>query len=267
MPVNGQPLWARVRALPEKQRMAVFLRSVADLSYADVARHARLLPGRGATQRPRGAQEAERGDGGMTGPGAHSTDLARAAAHRRPAGRTLSSSAERAEREGLLDVAYAQVDSPLGPLTAAATKRGLVTARLPRPAARRRAGAHRQGGLAAHPRGTRAARPAAARARRVLRGRAAAVRDADRLAGSRRGSSRPCSAPRRRSATARCAATPTSPRSAGSPKAVRAAGNGLGSNPMPVVVPCHRVVASGGELGGYTGGIERKEFLLDLERR
>ena len=54
---------------------------------------------------------------------------------------------------------------------------------------------------------------------------------------------------------------------AGNPKAVRAAGNGLGSNPMPVVVPCHRVVRSGGGLGGYTGGLERKEFLLDLERR
>ncbi|HZI92105.1 MAG TPA: RNA polymerase sigma factor [Thermoleophilaceae bacterium] len=38
VPVNGQPVWARVRELPEKQRMAVFLRSVADLSYADVAR-------------------------------------------------------------------------------------------------------------------------------------------------------------------------------------------------------------------------------------
>lgn len=37
VPVDGQPVWARVRALPEKQRMAVFLRSVADLSYADVA--------------------------------------------------------------------------------------------------------------------------------------------------------------------------------------------------------------------------------------
>ncbi len=38
VPMNGQPVWARVRELPEKQRMAVFLRSVADLSYADVAR-------------------------------------------------------------------------------------------------------------------------------------------------------------------------------------------------------------------------------------
>jgi len=53
--------------------------------------------------------------------------------------------------------------------------------------------------------------------------------------------------------------------SAGSPRAVRAAGNALGSNPLPVVVPCHRVVRSGGGLGGYTGGVERKEYLLDLE--
>ena len=53
--------------------------------------------------------------------------------------------------------------------------------------------------------------------------------------------------------------------SAGSAKAVRAAGNALGSNPMPVVVPCHRVVRTGGGLGGYTGGIERKEYLLGLE--
>jgi methylated-DNA-[protein]-cysteine S-methyltransferase len=52
---------------------------------------------------------------------------------------------------------------------------------------------------------------------------------------------------------------------AGSPRAYRAAGNALGSNRMPIVVPCHRVVASGGKIGGYTGGIERKEYLLDLE--
>ena len=52
---------------------------------------------------------------------------------------------------------------------------------------------------------------------------------------------------------------------AGSPRAVRAAGNALGSNPIPVVVPCHRVVRTGGGLGGYTGGLERKEFLLRLE--
>jgi len=52
---------------------------------------------------------------------------------------------------------------------------------------------------------------------------------------------------------------------AGSPRAYRAAGNALGSNRMPIVVPCHRVLASGGKIGGYTGGLERKEYLLHLE--
>ena len=50
------------------------------------------------------------------------------------------------------------------------------------------------------------------------------------------------------------------------PRAARAAGNALGHNPMPIVVPCHRVVRSGGALGGYTGGIERKQKLLAVER-
>ncbi|MDQ6750103.1 MAG: methylated-DNA--[protein]-cysteine S-methyltransferase [Actinomycetota bacterium] len=52
---------------------------------------------------------------------------------------------------------------------------------------------------------------------------------------------------------------------AGSPRAVRAAGNALGANPMPIVVPCHRVLRTGGGLGGYTGGLERKRRLLELE--
>ena len=52
---------------------------------------------------------------------------------------------------------------------------------------------------------------------------------------------------------------------AGSPRGSRAAGNALGSNRMPIVVPCHRVVAAGGKIGGYTGGLERKEYLLELE--
>jgi methylated-DNA-[protein]-cysteine S-methyltransferase len=52
---------------------------------------------------------------------------------------------------------------------------------------------------------------------------------------------------------------------AGSPRAFRAAGGALGSNPIPIVVPCHRVLASGGGLGGYTGGLERKRRLLSIE--
>jgi methylated-DNA-[protein]-cysteine S-methyltransferase len=53
---------------------------------------------------------------------------------------------------------------------------------------------------------------------------------------------------------------------AGSPGASRAAGNALGANPLPIIVPCHRILHSTGGLGGYTGGLERKRLLLDLER-
>ena len=55
-------------------------------------------------------------------------------------------------------------------------------------------------------------------------------------------------------------------RDIGAPKASRAVGNALASNPIPVVIPCHRVLRSGGALGGYAGGLDRKRFLLDLEK-
>ena len=52
---------------------------------------------------------------------------------------------------------------------------------------------------------------------------------------------------------------------AGNPKASRAAGRALGANPIPIVVPCHRVVGTNGELTGYTGGLDRKVALLEIE--
>lgn len=52
---------------------------------------------------------------------------------------------------------------------------------------------------------------------------------------------------------------------AGSPLAFRAAGQALGQNPIPIAIPCHRVVASGGKLGGYSGGLHWKVQLLELE--
>jgi methylated-DNA-[protein]-cysteine S-methyltransferase len=52
---------------------------------------------------------------------------------------------------------------------------------------------------------------------------------------------------------------------AGNPKASRAAGRALGSNPIPIVVPCHRIVGTSGRLTGYTGGMHRKVALLELE--
>jgi len=49
------------------------------------------------------------------------------------------------------------------------------------------------------------------------------------------------------------------------PQAARAVGAALGSNPIPIVVPCHRVIGAGGALTGYAGGLDRKTFLLQLE--
>jgi methylated-DNA-[protein]-cysteine S-methyltransferase len=53
---------------------------------------------------------------------------------------------------------------------------------------------------------------------------------------------------------------------AGSPRGSRAAGNALGANPLPIIVPCHRVLHTTGGLGGYTGGLDRKRLLLEIER-
>ena len=51
------------------------------------------------------------------------------------------------------------------------------------------------------------------------------------------------------------------------PKAVRAVANANGKNPIPIIIPCHRVIAKGGGIGGYSGGLWRKEFMLDLEQK
>ncbi|MYL07608.1 MAG: methylated-DNA--[protein]-cysteine S-methyltransferase [Gemmatimonadales bacterium] len=53
----------------------------------------------------------------------------------------------------------------------------------------------------------------------------------------------------------------------GRPRASRAVGNALGRNPVPIIVPCHRVVRTDGTLGGYTGGLRYKRTLLDIEGR
>jgi methylated-DNA-[protein]-cysteine S-methyltransferase len=53
----------------------------------------------------------------------------------------------------------------------------------------------------------------------------------------------------------------------GNPKALRAVGGANGSNPIPIVIPCHRVVGSDGSLTGFGGGLDTKRYLLDLERR
>lgn len=181
-----------------------------------------------------------------------------------PPAALLERVAERATRDGLVDVAYAQVDSPLGPLTVATTERGLVLLAYPE-----------------HPLDHVLERLAAELSPRVLEAPL-------RVEGIRRELERYFTGALRRfetpvdwslsrgfyrqvlKATARIEFGQVSSygdvaAGAGSAKAVRAAGSGLGSNPIPVVVPCHRVLRSGGGLGGYTGGLERKRYLLELE--
>jgi methylated-DNA-[protein]-cysteine S-methyltransferase len=170
----------------------------------------------------------------------------------------------RAIEEGLVDVAYAPVDSPVGELVAAVTPRGLV--RL----------AYEDG------RGDAVLSELAARVSpRVIEAPArldGVRRQLDEYFEGRRqtfelgidwtlarGFTRrvlqsTAKVPFGELATYREVAS-----GAGNAAAVRAAGNALGANPMPIVVPCHRIVRTGGAMGGYTGGLERKEYLLSLE--
>ena len=55
-------------------------------------------------------------------------------------------------------------------------------------------------------------------------------------------------------------------RAIGQPRAVRAVGGANGNNPIPIVIPCHRVIGSNGALTGFGGGLDTKQYLLDLER-
>jgi methylated-DNA-[protein]-cysteine S-methyltransferase len=167
-----------------------------------------------------------------------------------------------AAEEGLLDLAYADLDSPLGPLGVFVTPRGVVrVAYGPSEAELDDLAARISPRILASPERTDPVRREldeyfAGRRRQfdvpldwsLVRGFAGAVLHA----------------------TARIPfGGVTSYREiageAGSPNAYRAAGNALGSNPIPIVVPCHRVLHSGGGLGGYTGGLDRKRFLVRLE--
>ena len=181
-------------------------------------------------------------------------------------GDALRRAAERADAEGLLDVAYARVDSPLGPLVAAATPRGLV----------RLAYEQFNGGLDAI-----VEHLALRLSPRVLEA-PARLDDVRRqldefFAGRRQDFDLPVDlrvcAPFGRAVLEQTARIPfghtsTYPDVAtalGRPGASRATGNALGANPVPIVVPCHRVLRTGGGLGGYTGGLDKKERLLALE--
>jgi methylated-DNA-[protein]-cysteine S-methyltransferase len=170
----------------------------------------------------------------------------------------------RAAEEGLLDVAYARTDSPFGPLLLARTRRGLVRVGLPSQdpdqllddlaervsprvleapgeldEVRRELDLYFEGKLDSFD------LPLDWRLSGGFRQRV--LRAINRI---------PYGQTRSYTEMAR---------KAGNERAVRAAGTACGSNPIPLVVPCHRVLRSGGALGGYGGGLSMKRGLLELE--
>lgn len=169
-----------------------------------------------------------------------------------------------AQRDGILDVAYRTVDSPVGSLLIAATDAGLV-----------RVAYALEGHDAVLQELANAISPRVLHAPGRLE--TAATELDDYFAGRRRRFDLPIdwslSKGFRRTVlghlpdigygtTASYSAVATL---AGNPKAVRAVGTACATNPLPVVVPCHRVVRTDGALGGYLGGVDAKRTLLELE--
>ncbi|MFT2690369.1 methylated-DNA--[protein]-cysteine S-methyltransferase [Clavibacter zhangzhiyongii] len=174
--------------------------------------------------------------------------------------------ADAAEADGALDVGFTTVDSPVGPLLLAATERGLI-----RVAYSREDHDTVLGDLA------RRLGPRILRAPKRLD---QAARELDEyFAGRRRSFDLPLD--RRLSTGFRDRVQRLLPEIpygstrtyrevaeiAGSPAATRAVGTACSTNPLPVVIPCHRVLRSDGTLGGYIGGLAAKTTLLELEGR
>ncbi|CAM03369.1 methylated-DNA-[protein]-cysteine S-methyltransferase [Saccharopolyspora erythraea NRRL 2338] len=171
---------------------------------------------------------------------------------------------EAAQREGVLDIGYRTVDSPVGRLLLAATEAGLVRVAY--------ASEDHDGVLAGL---------AAAVSPRILNAPArldAVARQLDEyFARSRKhfdlrldlrlskGFRRQVLAHLPEIGYGRTESYAQVAAASGSPKAVRAVGTACATNPLPIVVPCHRVVRSDGSFGGYVGGPETKRALLDLE--
>jgi methylated-DNA-[protein]-cysteine S-methyltransferase len=179
--------------------------------------------------------------------------------------RAAAGVAGRARTRGLLDVAYTTIDSPIGGLLVLVTRRGLVRVAFPE-----------------EPRDHVLEDVAEAISPRVLedpKGTERIRRELDDyFEGHLRrfrtpidwGLAHPGFSLRVLEATARIPFGSVSTYGdvalrAGSPRAARAAGNALHDNPVPIVVPCHRVVPTGGGIGRYGGQEWRKEFLLRLE--
>ncbi|WP_328584617.1 methylated-DNA--[protein]-cysteine S-methyltransferase [Streptomyces sp. NBC_00370] len=171
---------------------------------------------------------------------------------------------EAAARDGILDVAYTTVDTPVGPLLLAATEKGLV----------RVAYAVEDHDKVLDTLTTRLS-PRVLRAPRRLD---AAARELDEyFNGARQAFDLPLDLALSKGfrqlvqrhlpdiAYGHTQSYAEVARLVGNPKAVRAVGTACATNPLPVVVPCHRVLRSDGTLGGYAGGPDAKSILLNLE--
>jgi methylated-DNA-[protein]-cysteine S-methyltransferase len=171
----------------------------------------------------------------------------------------------RAAAEGLVDIAFERHDSPLGTILLGATVQGLVRVGLP---AEGEDAVLEELAMRVSPRVLRAPRDALTLAHRQLDeyfegGRRAFEVPLDwRLTAGFRREVLEATAliPYGATATYRDLAV-----RAGRPAAVRAAGTALARNPLPIFVPCHRVLRTGGSLGCYRGGSEAKARLLSLE--
>jgi methylated-DNA-[protein]-cysteine S-methyltransferase len=176
----------------------------------------------------------------------------------------------RAEREGLIDVAYAPVDSPFGRLLVAKTNRGVVRVALPK---------HRNTQMSEDEVLDDLATFVSPRVLESPRRLDEERRELEEYFEGRRDQfevpvdwklTPPGFRNRALHAVARIPYGKTRTyaeiaKAAGNPRAFRAAGTACGHNPIPLIVPCHRVVKSGGGIGNYGGGPEMKRALLDLE--
>lgn len=180
--------------------------------------------------------------------------------------RIRGSFGERAASEGLVDIAYEIHESPFGPLVVGATNKGLVRVGLSVESEEEVIDdLARQVSV----RILKTSRPLVTSAREQLdeyfeggRTRFKLKLDWQLARGFRRDVLAATKAiPYGRTSSYRAVAT-----KAGSPKAVRAAGSALANNPLPIVVPCHRVLRSDGHVGSYLGGTSMKEELLAMEK-
>ena len=190
----------------------------------------------------------------------------RQAARALPSGPAPDLDIAAAEEASLVDVAYARHDSPVGTLLLAATPRGLVLVSYADDEAGIDA-ALAQLARSVSPR-VLSAPPRLDRARRELDEYFAGARERFELPLDWQLTVGFCRRVLRSTARIPYGSVSTYAHvaaDAGSPRGSRAAGNALGANPLPIIVPCHRVLRTGGKLGGYTGGIERKLTLLGIE--